>query len=46
MRVTRVKTFFVGGSRRNWVVVKVEADAEATLRAQAQSLGEASQYRF
>ena len=44
MRVTRVKTFFVGGSRRNWVVVKVEADA--TLKAQAQSLGEASQYRF
>ena len=44
IRVTGVKTFVIGGSWRNWVVVKVETDAgihgvgEATLEGKAKTV--------
>lgn len=54
IRVTGVKTFVIGGSWRNWVVVKVETDAgihgvgEATLEGKAKTVesavGELARY--
>ena len=54
IRVTDVKTFVIGGSWRNWVVVKVETDAgihgvgEATLEGKAKTVesavGELARY--
>ena len=54
MRVTEVKTFVVGGSWRNWVIVKLETDegihglGEATLEGKADSVraavGELARY--
>jgi galactonate dehydratase len=44
MRITAVKTFLVGGSWRNWLVVKIETDAgvhgvgEATLEGKAKTV--------
>ena len=44
MRVTEVKTFLVGGSWRNWLIVKVETDAgihgvgEATLEGKSKTV--------
>ena len=43
MRVTEVKTFLVGGSWRNWLIVKIETDAgihgvdEATLEGKSKA---------
>ncbi len=54
MKITNVKTFLVGGSWRNWVIVKIETDAgvdgygEATLEGKAKTVesavGELSRY--
>ena len=44
MRVTEVKTFLVGGSWRNWLIVKIETDAgihgvgEATLEGKSKTV--------
>ena len=48
MRVTEVKTFLVGGSWRNWLIVKIETDAgihgvgEATLEGKSKTVGRRS----
>jgi galactonate dehydratase len=54
MRITEVKTFLVGGSWRNWLIVKVETDAgihgvgEATLEGKSKTVesavGELARY--
>ena len=54
MRITKVKTFVIGGSWRNWVIVKLETDSgihgigEATLEGKADSVraavGELARY--